>query len=83
MQITLKLYAMLTEYLPPGAEKNVGSLNLPEGTSVEKVVQQLRLPERYVHLVLINGVYVSPDSLAGVMLSDGDTLAIWPPVAGG
>ena len=83
MQITIKLYAMLTEYLPPNAEKNVGLLELPEGTSVEKVVQQLQLPERYVHLVLINGVYVSPDNLAGATLNDGDTLAIWPPVAGG
>jgi len=83
MRITIKLYAMLTEYLPAGAEKNVSALDLPDQTTVEQVIQQLRLPERYVHLVLVNGVYINHDSLAAAVLNEDDVLAIWPPVAGG
>lgn len=83
MRITLKLYAMLTEYLPPGAEKNICQLDLAEGTSVEQVVKQLKLPRDLVHLVLVNGVYVAPEQLTDTPLKEGDVLAIWPPVAGG
>lgn len=83
MRITLKLYAMLTEYLPPGAEKNISPLELAEGTSIDHVVRQLALPRDLVHLVLLNGVYVAPEQLADTPLQEGDVLAIWPPVAGG
>jgi sulfur carrier protein ThiS len=41
------------------------------------------LPVRLVKLVLINGVYLPPEARATHTLSEGDVLAIWPPVAGG
>lgn len=83
MQITIKLYAMLTDYLPANAEKNVSTLELAENTTVEQVIRQLQLPDRYVHLVLVNGIYINHDSLAEAILNEADVLAIWPPVAGG
>ena len=83
MQITLKLYAMLTQYLPAGAEKNISRLELPEDTTVGAVIKQLRMPEELVHLVLLNGVYVEPARLDETPLNDSDVLAVWPPVAGG
>jgi molybdopterin converting factor small subunit len=36
-----------------------------------------------VHLVLVNGVYIAPDQRDTRVLQEGETLAIWPPVAGG
>lgn len=83
MQITIKLYAMLSDYLPDNAERNVGSLELAEQTTIAEVVKQLQLPDHYVHLVLLNGVYISPEDLDQTTLNEGDALAIWPPVAGG
>ena len=83
MQITIKLYAMLTDYLPANAEKNVCTLELADNTTVEQVIRQLQLPERYVHLVLLNGIYINHDRLAETLLNEADILAIWPPVAGG
>ena len=83
MQITIKLYAMLSEYLPTGAVKNVGTLQIEENTTVGAVVKQLQLPRELVHLVLLNGVYVAPDNHFETRLQEADTLAIWPPVAGG
>lgn len=83
MQITVKLYAMLSPYLPPGAVRNVSSLEVPEGTNVGTVIEQLRLPKELVHLVLVNGVYVAPEQRFTVTLNEADALAIWPPVAGG
>jgi sulfur carrier protein ThiS len=33
--------------------------------------------------VLVNGIFVPPSQRQAKALSDGDTLAVWPPVAGG
>ena len=85
MQITLKLYAMLTDYLPDNAAKNEAVLDYAEGRSVSvaEVIKQFNMPDRLVHLVLLNGVYLEPETLDTTFLSDSDVLAIWPPVAGG
>lgn len=84
MKITLKLFASLTDYLPSEAKyTNVLALDLPEATTVGEVIGQQRLPEKLVHLVLVNGHYVAPADRDAQALVDGDTLAIWPPIAGG
>jgi sulfur carrier protein ThiS len=83
MKITLKLFATLGDYLPPGARQNQIELALPEGTSVADAIAPLGLPAPLVHLVLVNGVYIAPADRASRLLVDGDALAIWPPIAGG
>ncbi len=83
MQITVKLYATLGEYLPPGAERNVATLQVAEGSNVETVIANLDLPRDLVHLVLVNGTYIAPEARAETVLHEGDALALWPPVAGG
>ncbi len=82
-KITVKLYATLSEFLPVGAVKNAGVLEVEENATVSAVIEQLRLPAEQVHLVLINGSYIEPESRPQTLLKDADTLAIWPPVAGG
>ncbi len=83
MQITIKLYAMLSKHLPPDAERNASPLELANGASIDTVVAQLNLPRELVHLVLLNGVFVPLDRRSATTLQEGDTVAIWPPVAGG
>lgn len=84
MRITFKLYAMLQDYLPPEAKKtNALTLDLEEATTVDQVVKRFGLPEKLVHLVLIDGSFLPPAERATRCLRDGETLAIWPPVAGG
>ena len=41
------------------------------------------VPEKLVHLVLVNGTYIAADQRSRRTLQEGDVLAIWPPIAGG
>ena len=41
------------------------------------------MPPKLVHLVLVNGHYIQPEQRLTHTLSEGDVLAIWPPIAGG
>jgi sulfur carrier protein ThiS len=88
VRITFKLFAMLSDHLPNEVdgerrEGNQIALELPEGTTVQQVVDRFNLPTRLVHLVLVDGAYVAPAARGGRVLKDGEALAIWPPIAGG
>jgi sulfur carrier protein ThiS len=41
------------------------------------------LPPKLTHLVLLNGVFIPPDERATTCIGEGDTIAVWPPIAGG
>lgn len=84
MKITLKLFASLTDYLPPESRyTNIVALDIAPDTTIDQLVAQYRLPEKLVHLVLVNGSYIAPEQRADRTLTEGDVLAIWPPIAGG
>jgi len=84
MKITFKLFATLTDYLPAQARHtNVMELEVPAEASISRIIEPFGLPPRLVHLVLVNGLYVPPEERLSRTLQDGDTLAIWPPIAGG
>lgn len=84
MKVTFKLYAGLTDYLP-AAERSSNrlELDLPSGTPISQVIEPFGLPQKMVHLVLVNGTYVAPEQRMSHVLQEGDVLAIWPPIAGG
>ena len=84
MKITLKLYATLGEHLPPGAFQNAAQIGVANDVTLNQVIDEYRVPRELAHLVLINGFFACEEDrdLPG-KLSEGDTLAIWPPVAGG
>ena len=84
MRITFKLFATLTDYLPKDrAVGNVIELDVPDGASITEVMAPFCLPDKLVHLVLVNGRYVAAPDRPNTVLAEGDALAIWPPIAGG
>ena len=84
MQITFKLFATLTEYLPPASRNtNIVALDVAPEASILQIIEPFGLPANLVHLVLVNGKYINPADRGTQTLKPGDVLAIWPPIAGG
>jgi sulfur carrier protein ThiS len=83
MKVAFKLFASLTDYLPPERKGNRLDLEVEPGLTVADLIARYRVPERSAHLVLVNGAFVPPAERAVRQLVDGDELAIWPPIAGG
>jgi len=83
MKITVKFYSTLSKFLPENAKSNVGEITVADGASVKDVADTLGIATNMIHLTLVNGVYVAPSDLGGQPLKEGDTLAMWPPLAGG
>jgi molybdopterin converting factor small subunit len=47
------------------------------------LIERYHLPPQLVHLVLVNGIYQDKSARELTRLREGDTVAMWPPVAGG
>jgi molybdopterin converting factor small subunit len=77
MQVQVKLFATLRKFLPPG-QKAV-ALTMNDGATVRDALEQLGIPDRSVHQAMVNGAQQSRDH----PLRDGDTVSVFPPVAGG
>jgi molybdopterin converting factor small subunit len=79
MKVSVKLFATLTKYLPPGTEKKTALLDLQDGATTDDIVKTLGIPENHVHLILVNGKHASK----GTALHDGAVVSFFPPIAGG
>jgi len=84
MKITLKLFASLAAHLPAEAQSSHRvDLDVEPGTTILGVVRGQGIPEALCAIVLIDGIWVARADRARRAMSEGQVLAIWPPVAGG
>jgi molybdopterin converting factor small subunit len=79
VKVWIKLLSTYRKYLPAEAEGSAYSLWVPVGTRVEALQAQLPIRADESQVVLING----RTPLPGQVLKEGDTVAIFPAVAGG
>lgn len=83
MKIHIELYASLMHLLPPGKDRFRREMNVDDNSTVQQLIDQLKIPQEQAHLVLVNGQFVEGPERATRQLVMNDTLAVWPPVAGG
>jgi sulfur-carrier protein len=79
MKIEIALYATLSRYLPTGAQNRKAVIDVPDGASVREVMTQLDIPRDLPNILLVNGRQAREDTV----LKDGETLSVFPPLAGG
>jgi molybdopterin converting factor small subunit len=76
IRVEIKLFADLIKY---GPSRSI--IDLPEGTTVKNVLEKYNLGEEKRKLIImVNG---KPCHEHNVVLGDGDTIAFFPPLAGG
>ncbi len=79
MTVEIRLFATFRQFLPPGSNTFSFTKRVEEGTTVEEIVRELKLPGQAPKIIIVNGVHAEP----GRVLLDGDILSLFPPVGGG
>ena len=79
MEIEVKLFATLRDYLPEGSSRFSCKMKIDGHTRIEDVMSSLKIPEEMPKIILVNGIHGKKDQI----LKDGDVLSVFPPVAGG
>ncbi len=77
MIVNLKFFAGLRSYLPEGQTPHAAEA--PNGATVQEVLDRFQVPRDKPRILLVNGRHADPEQV----LNDGDTLSVFPPVAGG
>lgn len=80
MKVELSLFASLAQYMPDktGGHGN-RMLEVAEGTTIMELLNRLEFPRDKVKLIFLNGLHATGEEI----LSDGDRVGVFPPVAGG
>ena len=78
MKIVLKLFASLKKNYPSGVGDD-RLMELESGTTIARLLDMLDIRRKTAKIILRNGLHAGPEDV----LEDGDTLAIFPPIAGG
>ncbi len=75
IKIDLKLFVTLSKYLPEDSE----CFEVPDNTSVEKLISDLGIEPGIVKLIFVNGKKQN----GKYVLKNHDRLGLFPPVGGG
>jgi len=79
MKIKLKLFAMLSERLPAGAEDHTMELEVPDGATTHQIVRLLGIPPELATLTLLDGVHLTQRE-RDQLLDDWLNVCEWVPV---
>ena len=74
-QINIKLFATLQQFMPESAD----NYTIEVGTTIQRLLDQLDIPQEKAKLVFINGVKAD----LSTALNGGERVGIFPPVGGG
>lgn len=80
----MRLFASLRERLPE-APRGRGALELADGASLADLLARLRISQEQAQMVLVNGERAPREGgrRAALLLTEGDTVSVFPPLAGG
>ena len=70
MKVEVKLYASLTSRMPEITRGKPYSMEVREGTTIQNLLEELKVPRERIKLVFLNGVY----SEGNEVLKEGDSI---------
>jgi sulfur carrier protein ThiS len=79
LNIEIRLFANLAQFLPPGAKNKRAKITVKDGISIAELLDELNIPKNTTSVIMVNGVHQKTD----VVLNEGDVLSVIPPVTGG
>ena len=79
MMVHVALYAGLSRYLPTGAQNRETAIDVPEGATALGVKRLLGMPDDLPSILVVNGRQATHETV----LREGETLSLFPPLAGG
>lgn len=79
MEVTLNLFATLSQYMPHKAKGRPCTVEVDDGTTVSDLLKVLKIPVQKAKLVFLNGVHSKGDEI----LKEGDRVGVFPPIGGG
>jgi len=79
VKVRVRVAAILLKKADPPLQSPEFEIHLEEGSSVERIIEKLRIPEKLVGSVTVNKRRVPRDHV----LSEGDFVAILPAISGG
>lgn len=74
MKVNVKLFATLRDFGPKYTE-----LELKDNSTLYDVIEYFKIPKDFPLIKLVNGEFANDDC----KLKDGDTVSLFPPIAGG
>jgi sulfur carrier protein ThiS len=78
VEVTLHLFATLSRYMHHKTKGNSCSIEVDEGTRVNDLCEQMRIPAEKVTLVFLNGVHTKGNEI----LKEGHRVGVIPPLGG-
>ncbi len=79
IKVDVRVFATLRRYMPGYAIGEAKAIELPDGTTLEELRAQLKLPLDEVKVIMRNGIQAELEE----KIEDGDRIAYVPAVGGG
>lgn len=79
IDVKVRVYANLRQYLPDLPIGQSAGLSLPDGSTVANVLDHFGIPQAEVRMCFVNGLHREPEH----QLHQQDELAFFPPIGGG
>ena len=84
MEIELKMFMKFKRYLPEGTADGKAMITLAEGSTFVDLLSEIGMPVSEDKIIIVNGIsHKQSGKVNALQLKEGDTVAIFPPIAGG
>jgi len=84
VEIELKMFMKYKQFLPREAHDGKVKISLPDRATFQDLLRSIGMPAADDKIIVINGIsHKQSAAVNAVVLHEGDTVAIFPPIAGG